>query len=111
MESVEIPGKLEADDLLKVFYKATQKVEYKNKHIGPDSEVVIITGAKFFFRTSDYVGLALISYYDGTSTKIDYGIVGGGSGIMNIHLGAGNDAVNDITKGLSDLVRNNKGNS
>ena len=43
MESVMIPGKVEADKLLEVFYKATNKVDYKNKHTGPGSEVVFIS--------------------------------------------------------------------
>lgn len=109
MESVLIPGKVEADKLLEMFYKATGRVDYKNMHSGSGSEVVIITCDRFFLRTRGYVGFVLFSYYDGTSTKIDYGIAGAGSSGMLGRGGAGNAIFDDITRGLSDLVASRKG--
>ncbi len=111
MESVEIPGRLEPDRLLEVFYSATHNVDYKNKHSGPNSEVVVITGSKFFLRYRISVGFALFSYYDGTTTKIDYGIVGLGPNRLSLGFGAAKDVVVDITNGIGNLIRNGNGKS
>lgn len=104
MESVLIPGKLEADELLQVFYKATNRVDYKNMHTGPDSEVVIITCDKPFLRLRRYVGFVLVSFFDGTDTRIDYGIVGMGSSNILNGIKAANQSFDEITRGLSDLL-------
>lgn len=106
MESVLIHDKLEPDRLLEVFANATRKVDYKNKHSGQNSEVVIITGSKFFLRYRQYIGFTLISYFDGENTKVDYGVVGFGSGtsFFNYNAAGATDVVNEISRGLGELV-------
>ena len=105
MESVIIPGKIEADNLLEVFYNATGKVDYKNKHTGQNSEAVILTASKFFIRYRLYIGYSLFSFFDGNDTKIDYGIVGPTIRNSTIGFAAAKDVVDDMTIGLSNLIK------
>jgi len=51
--------------------------------------MVAIAGSKYYLRTDDTIGFILVSFYDGYLQKIDFGCVGGGSGLFNIRPGAG----------------------
>lgn len=108
MESVKIPGRIDPDQLLKVFFNAAGKVDYKNKHTGENSEVVILTASRFYLRYRNTVAFALISYFDGIETKIDYGLVGFGSGagVLGADTGVGNEFLNDIEQGLKVFLKN-----
>jgi len=64
-------------------------VEYSKIERSGNVEMVAIAGSKYYLRTNDTIGFILVSFYDGYSQKIDFGRVGGGSGLLNIRLGAG----------------------
>lgn len=96
MHSITINGKMDSSTISNIFSETLGNVEYQKSYGNPNSEALVLTGSEYFLRTNDTIGFCLFSYYDGNTTKIDYGRVGGGSGLFNIRLGAGNKLENKI---------------
>ncbi|MCL4356639.1 MAG: hypothetical protein M1460_02075 [Candidatus Thermoplasmatota archaeon] len=100
MKYIEISGKIDAETLQRIFSKAIGDVSFVKSFKSDNSESLMMCGAKFFFRTNDTIGFVFHTFYDGRSMKIDFGRVGGGSGLMNIKWGAGNKIENEIASAI-----------
>ena len=90
MKSLKLSGKIEHKRLREIFTENVDENECYREYIFLSNETMIATGSRYMFRTGDYVGFIMISHYDGQYQIIDFGRVGGGKGIMNLRLGAGN---------------------
>lgn len=104
MYSVEISGKVDRVNIVETFSNAIGEVEYQKSYGNGATEATMLTGTKFFLRTSDNIGFCLFAYYDGISTKIDFGRIGGGSGLINMRWGAGDKVEEEIVKSLRSFA-------
>ncbi len=96
MKYIEVSGKIDAETLQKIFSNAIGDVSFVKGFRSDSSESLMMCGTKFFFRTNDTIGFVFHTFYDGKSTKIDFGRIGGGSGLLNIKWGAGNKVEDEI---------------
>ncbi len=116
MMSLTVSTKLNDQEIAGVFQNAVGKIEFSKRYSNGQTELLILTGSKFFFRTKDTIGFFLSAFYDGRETKVDFGRIGGGSGLLNIRWGAGNKVEENIKFGIQKLAENagallNDGNS
>ena len=116
MMSLTVSTKLNGQEIAGVFQNAVGSIDFSKIYSNGQTELFIATGSKFFFRSNDTIGFFLSAFYDGKETKVDFGRVGGGSGIFNIRWGAGNKVEENIKIGIAKLAENagallNDGNS
>lgn len=104
MLNLMIGGRLERQDIQNIFTDIIGGMDYKASYGEAPQEVMLLTGSEFFFRSNDTIGFCLMSYYDGRETIIDFGRIGGGSGLLNIRWGAGNKVEGKIMEGLKELA-------
>lgn len=105
MKGIEVRGKLGKGQIADIFNSAVGNVDYEKVYGDGTTEVIVLTGSRYFLRSNDTIGFCLFSYYNGSSTKIDFGRIGGGSGLLNIRMGAGNKVENSMLeafKGVAD---------
>lgn len=108
MISLSFPGKIDSSQVYDLFTEVIGEVEYSNTYTAEVVRMDIFSGSKFFFRTSDRIGFFLTLFYDGTYTKVDGGRVGGGSGLFNIRMGAGDQLESKLTEGLENIARGHR---
>jgi hypothetical protein len=106
MMSLTVSTKLNGQEIAGVFQDAVGSVNFSKVYSNGQSELFIATGSKFFFRSNDTIGFFLSAFYDGRETKVDFGRVGGGSGLLNIRWGAGNKVEENIKAGIQKLAEN-----
>lgn len=104
MKSVTVRGKLDSDEITKLFTSLMDQEAHKIQRSGDGSDLTILTGSRYFLRTRDNVGFCMVRYYDGISTSIDFGRVGGGSGILGIRFGAGDKLEEDLMEKIRIMV-------
>lgn len=86
--------------IAEIFGSAVGEINYEKHYVNSSSEAAVLTGTKYFLRTNDTIGFCLFSYYDGSHTRIDFGRIGGGSGLLNLRMGAGNKIETSIMDGI-----------
>ncbi len=101
MKSLEVTRKIEAEELQRIFGEVIGNMTFAKVYRSGETESTIMGGSKYFLRTNDTIGFVFSSFYDGRSLKLDFGRLGGGSGLFNIRLGAGNK----LEQQLVDLIR------
>ncbi len=104
MINLTVGGRLDRQDIAKVFAEVLGRVDYQRSYGEGSQEVMLLTGSEYFLRTSDTIGFCLMSYYDGRETRIDFGRIGGGSGLLNIRWGAGDKVEGRIMAELKRLA-------
>lgn len=104
MKSMEIRGKLDQDSVATIFSTEISDNEFQRSYKTQNIEIMVITGSRYFLRTSDMVGFCLFYVYDGISTRLDFGRVGGGSGLLGIRLGAGDKAEESMCDKIKQLA-------
>ena len=107
MKYIEVSGKIDAETLQRIFSNAIGDVSFVKGFRSDSSESIMMCGSKFFFRTNDTIGFVFHTFYDGKSTKIDFGRIGGGSGLMNIKWGAGNKIEDEIASAIRQHAESN----
>ncbi len=102
--SVTVSGKIEHGDLENIFSRNVQEVSFTKFYKSGNVEALNMAGSTFFFRSNDTIGFIFLSFYDGSEQKIDFGRVGGGSGILNIRWGAGNKLEENILQEIKQAA-------
>lgn len=102
MISVTVSGRIDNNILKNIFESNVQDVTYVRFNKAGNVEAFSIAGTNYFLRTNDTIGFALFSFYDGSDQRIDFGRIGGGSGLLNIRLGAGNKIEDKILRGIKE---------
>ena len=106
MISITVSKRVDPEDLSRTFSNNVESVEHSKFYKSGNVEVLNMAGTVFFFRTRDTIGFILVSFYNGYEQKIDFGRVGGGAGIFNIRLGAGNSVEERILDGIKQVAEN-----
>ena len=105
MRSILVQGEVSPAELDGVLGSVgVQRQAITTYSLGP-TRVAIVLGCKYYFRSNDYLGVALVAVSDGTAQRIDVSYAGGGAGLLGFQLGAGNDLEAHLTEALSDLLR------
>ena len=104
--SLKVSTRLNAQEIEEVFQTAVGSIDFSKSYSTGQSELFVVAGAKFFFRTSDYIGFFLSAFYDGKETKVDFGRIGGGTGLFNIRWGAGDRVEEAIRQGIASMCEN-----
>ena len=104
--SVTVLAKIGAEQLADIFSRNVGNVVYSKSHVFGNIETLNMAGTSFFLRTNDTIGFALFSFYNGSEQEIDYGRIGGGSGLLNIRWGAGNKVEEKILQGIKEAAEN-----
>lgn len=106
MMSVTVSTKIGAEHLADIFSRNVGNVVYSKSHVSGNIETLNMAGTSFFLRTNDTIGFALFSFYNGSEQEIDFGRIGGGSGLLNIRWGAGNKVEEKILQGIKEAAEN-----
>jgi hypothetical protein len=106
MLSVTLSRRINADELISIFSRNVQALVYSKTHVSGNVEVLNLAGTAFFLRTTDTIGFVLFSFYNGAEQKIDFGRIGGGSGLLNIRWGAGNKVEEKILREIRQAAEN-----
>ncbi|MCI4352615.1 MAG: hypothetical protein L3K14_04425 [Thermoplasmata archaeon] len=91
MRSLLVQGEVEAADLAELLPSVGAEVQSAAAYAFGTTRIVLYVGRKFYFRSSDYLGILLLAASDGASQRIDISYAGGGSGLMGVQWGAGTD--------------------
>ncbi|MCL4343041.1 MAG: hypothetical protein M1267_04225 [Candidatus Thermoplasmatota archaeon] len=106
MISITVSKRIDPEDLSRAFSNCVQNVVHSKTYKSGNVEVLNMAGTVYFFRSNDTIGFVLASFYNGYDQKIDFGRVGGGSGIFNIRMGAGDKVEERILEGIKQVADN-----
>ena len=106
MMSVTLSTKIDAEQLSDIFSRNVEKVVYSQNYVSGNIEVLNMAGTIFFLRTKDTIGFVLLSFYNGSEQKIDFGRIGGGSGLLNLRWGAGDKVEEKILRAIKEAAEN-----
>lgn len=104
--SLTVSTRLNAKDIAEVFQNVVDQMNFTRRYSTGQTELFIAIGSKYFFRSNGTIGFFLSAFYDGGETKIDFGRVGGGSGIFNIISSAVNNVEEEIRLGIAKIAQN-----
>lgn len=104
MRSVLVHGELSGEELGQLLAAVRAQPQSSAAYAFGTTRVLLYTAKKFFFRTNDYLGLVILSTTDGVDQRIDLGWVGGGSGLMGLQMGAGDDIEDELFDALMRLI-------
>jgi hypothetical protein len=104
MKSLLVQGEVPAPDLLGLFSAIGAQVQGSAAYAFGTTRIFLGFGSKYYFRTSDYIGIVLFAATDGASQRIDVSYVGGGSGVFGVQMGAGSDLENSLSDAVISLL-------
>jgi len=105
MQSVLLRGELSPADLGEVVEAAGAEIQDSAAYAFGSTRIYLTVGRKHFFRTNSYLGVVLLAATDGATQRIDIAHAGGGSGLMGIEWGSGDDLEGEIAAALGKLIR------
>jgi hypothetical protein len=105
MRSVLVRGEVLPEELAGLFEGAGVEPQGRAAYAFGATRVAIFVGRKHFFRTNSYLGLVLVASTDGTTQRIDISQAGGGSGLVGMEWGAGDDLEASVYNALAAAVR------
>jgi hypothetical protein len=106
MISVTVSGRIDHSVLENIFRSNVQNVSYTKFNKSGNVELLSVAGSSYFLRTNDTIGFILLSLYDGSEQQIDFGRIGGGTGVFNIRLGAGDKIEQEILFEIKQAAEN-----
>ncbi|MCL4350934.1 MAG: hypothetical protein M1414_05745 [Candidatus Thermoplasmatota archaeon] len=104
MKHLKVHGKVSRDFLNEIFSENVGKIDFSRQYDAGNVTSITIAGQKYFFRTKDYIGFIMSSFYDGSVSMVSFGRIGGGSGLFNITWGAGNKVEDKVVEQLRNRV-------
>ncbi len=104
MKSISVSQKIEDEELSNIFAQNIGSVSYSRGNRSGNVDSIFLCGTKFFLRTNDTIGFVLYSFYNGQDQKIVFGRIGGGSGLLNIRMGAGNKVEESILSSIQQAA-------
>jgi len=107
MRSVLVRGEVRVEELQGLFGEAGLEPQSQAAYAFGTTRVAIFVGRKHFFRTNSYLGVVLVASTDGTTQRIDISQAGGGSGLIGMEWGAGDDLESNLYNALAAAVERN----
>ena len=105
MRSVLVHGEVSPEELSQLIQSAGVESQAAAAYAFGTTRITILLGRKHFFRTNSYLGLSVVAATDGTTQRIDIGQAGGGSGLIGMEWGAGDDLEAAIYNSLASLLK------
>lgn len=95
------------DNLLgQVFAGQVDEVQQQLHYLIGSTRVLLLIGRKFYFRSSDYLGVVVLAVANGAVERIDISYAGGGSGMLGLQWGAGDRLETDVANAIAEALRN-----
>ena len=107
MKSVSLNPPLPNDALRQVFEHVLDEVQGMISYTIGSASVFIILGNRFFFRSDDYLGAALVAVTDKSGQRIDLGAAGKGQGLLGLTWGAGDKIENELLDSIKTMASHN----
>ena len=104
MHSILVHGEVSTEELRAVVERAGIELQGAASYAFGGTRISLFLGRKHFFRTNSYLGVSLVAATDGTTQRIDIGQAGGGSGLIGMEWGAGDDLEASIYNSLASLL-------
>jgi hypothetical protein len=104
MRSVLVHGEIPPEELQGLFASGGLEPQSQAAYAFGGVRVAIFVGRKHFFRTNSYLGLVLVASADGTTQRIDICQAGGGSGLIGMEWGAGDDLEAAVYNALAAAI-------
>jgi hypothetical protein len=105
MRSVLVNGEIAPSDLGSLFGSVGAESQGAVAFAFGETRIALYVGRKFYFRSNDYLGLVILAATNGVTTRIDLSYAGGGSGLLGIQLGAGDDLEAKLYEALVGLLQ------
>lgn len=105
MRSMLVQGSLSGGELAESAREAGVEVQAAAAYELGTTRVEFLIGKRFYFRSNDYLGLVVVAATDGAVQRIDVGYAGGGSGLLGVQWGAGNDLESTVYAALLERLR------
>ena len=105
MISLVVHGELPPQVLAEIFPQAGVELQSSAAYAFGTTRVTVLLGAKHFFRTDSWMGVALVAATDGTTQRFDIGHAGAGQGLIGAEWGAGNDLEASVYNALSQALQ------
>ncbi len=105
MRSLLIHGEIGPAELGEILPSAGAKVQTAVAYAFGTTRVCLFVGRKFTFRSNDYLGIILMAATDGATQRIDVTYSGGGSGLMGMVWGAGQDIENEVGNAILGMAQ------
>ncbi len=105
MRSLLIHGEIGPNELGDSLPAAGAKVQTAVAYAFGTTRVCLFVGRKFTFRSNDYLGIIVLAATDGTTQRIDVTYSGGGSGLIGMVWGAGQDIENEVGNAILSMAQ------
>jgi hypothetical protein len=105
MRSILVHGEVSAEELGGVVEGAGVEIQGSTAYAFGGTRICLFLARKHFFRTNSYLGVSLVAATDGITQRIDIGQAGGGSGLIGMEWGAGDDLEASIYNSLAALLQ------
>ncbi|HTT44659.1 MAG TPA: hypothetical protein VMH38_01405 [Thermoplasmata archaeon] len=105
LRSILVQGELSPTDLEAAFSGGGAEGQASTSYAFGSVKVLMIVGRKFYFRTNDQLGAVLLATSNGQTQRIDISYAGGGSGLLGIQMGAGNDLEGNLFDSVVNTVQ------
>ena len=86
-----VQGAVTPETVIALWGSAGAEVQAATRYAFGGTAVMIVVGRKFYFRSNDYLGVVCVTTTSGGTQRIDVSYAGGGSGMLGVQWGAGND--------------------
>ena len=105
MRSILVQGELSPTDLEAAFSSGGAEGQASASYAFGAVKVLLLVGRKYFLRTNDQLGAVLLASSNGQTQRIDVSYAGGGSGLLGVQLGAGNDLETNLFGSVVNTVQ------
>lgn len=96
MRSLLVQGELSAAELQNAFGEGGAEGQSGSSYAYGAVKILLLVGRKYYLRSNDQLGVVLLASTNGATQRIDVSYAGGGSGLLGIQMGAGNDLENSL---------------
>lgn len=106
---MSISGRIDPDTLSRIFGEEfTKGMEFREIYTSPTAESIFVTGSAFLALSNVTTGFCLMSFYDGTTTKVNFGRVGSDGFIkrFNFLIGPADNIENNLAQKIREQAQN-----
>jgi len=100
-----VQGAVTPETVIALWGSAGAEVQAATRYAFGGTAVMIVVGRKFYFRSNDYLGVVCVTTTSAGTQRIDVSYAGGGSGMLGVQWGAGNDLESSLFDAIASLLR------
>jgi hypothetical protein len=105
MRSILVKGDVPDELVANAVRATTGEIQQQVRYLFGTTRITLFVAQKYFFRTNDRLGLIVLAVSNGSSERIDMTYSGGGSGLLNVQWGAGDELEESFHAALVQALR------